>query len=198
MDPFAGIIFIDRPDAATCQVCGAEHALRGGKLVRHHYASHWRVKSGPCPGSGALPLEVDTTVVTQRYEITAAEIAALQAELAQRDPHSNAPADVNRRWTLRRLYAYRDWLSAQLEYADAPVTLGGTLRYRALTGSIEQDVDGYFGRALDEDAGCMVRYRAGTLDRLVRAFRRAIDQYLIDTERGPLPQSYPISRNPAP
>lgn len=180
-EPF---VFLDDAEAVTCQACGGEHALRGGKVARHHYASNWRMKSGWCPGSGHPPLEMDTALTEQLLSATMAEIAALRIEVAQLDPDTRKPSELNKRWHLRGLYGYWDWLSAQLEYVGAPVVPGGTLRYRAFEGTIELDAKGVFGRALEPEGGYEVHYRAATLDRIVRAFRRAIDAHLILAERG--------------
>jgi hypothetical protein len=175
--------YFDNADLATCQACGGEHALRGGKVVRHHVAAHWRVKSGWCPGAGHPPLEVASALTDSLLAQTRTELDGLHHLLAQRDPASGAPTDVDSRWRVQRLSLYCHWLSAQLELVEAPIVPGRTLHYRAFVGTIERDRDGWCGRARDTNADHEIRYRAATPDRLVRAFRRAIDHYLITSER---------------
>lgn len=56
----------------TCQLCGREQKLPGGRLSKHGYTVQWSMFLGTCPGADGLPFE-------QSVDLIEAAIARAQA-----------------------------------------------------------------------------------------------------------------------
>lgn len=69
--------------SGTCQLCGREQKLPGGRLSLHGYTTRWGFFSGVCPGSTWLPFEVSADRIAIAIEANGQYIARLEVKEAE-------------------------------------------------------------------------------------------------------------------
>lgn len=84
----------------TCQVCGATQKLPGCRLSTHGYKVIWNRFNGQCPGTGALPFELDKNLVEDSIRWAEEDVANLTRRAAE------LKADTNPTQIRFKVYTY--------------------------------------------------------------------------------------------
>lgn len=66
----------------TCQLCGRQQRLPGGKLAKHGYTVEYGFFSGVCPGSHEQPYETSRNLIAKRIEWSKAHAQELRSTAA--------------------------------------------------------------------------------------------------------------------
>lgn len=87
----------------SCQLCGRQQKLPGGRLSQHGYTVQWGFFNGVCPGSEHLPFEQSYDLI-QQYRDSSARIAADNRKLAAQLRAGKADDQLE----ASRYYSYSD------------------------------------------------------------------------------------------
>ena len=135
----------------TCQVCGSLQKLPGGRLATHGYTTRWGFFSGICEGSGHLPFEQSTDVISGAI-VRADERAATARLAAKLLRNDKTPAIV---WVNE--YVGATWENRKSGYIwrglrREEITLGYRTTWTGKDGKKQQGTTVYGSTAGDADS----------------------------------------------
>jgi hypothetical protein len=67
----------------TCQICGRQQKLPGGRMAKHGYTTRWNFFQGVCTGADHLPFEQSIDLIQNAIENAKSRIVALQSRIAE-------------------------------------------------------------------------------------------------------------------
>lgn len=94
----------------TCQICGRQQMLPGGKLAKHGYTTRWGFFSGTCTGSGWGPFETHCDKIEDAIVRATDHAAYLRTKAAE----LKASKDVTKVW--RHVYQSATWKDRTSRY----------------------------------------------------------------------------------